>query len=329
MAPSTEKSPLTPKDGAWQNSQLFCTWFKRSVLVIIGLLLLQIVGLIQLIVYCIRTYHCGTNEQHPHYHCEKAPKVIGLERKGALIFELSFAISENLSRAIFLYFCGRFLWWQLKERVSELMKLAQSWPLLASLVLCEVRFAAIYRDKKDLGQELKITKATIVMYIIDTILITAVVAMLNFVKLRDLAEDIIGEDREIHRICCFSVTKKRLLFYLLKIALFSFWLQYCTYFVVVTFQIAFNVCEVDPKFAGKNAERAENLLKTSGQVIFMGSISWYLWSKLLDDNKGILGETSVNTETRGTQTELNLSTDELQSSLNYESCQSSLACTDV
>lgn len=302
-------------------------------------MLLQIVGFIQLIVYCIRTTHCGINEKHPHYHCEKAPNVIGLERKGAMIFELSFAISKNFSRAIFLYFCGKFLWGQLMKRVWELIKLAQSWPLLGSLVLCEVRFVAIYGDENDLGQELKITKATIVMYTIDAILITAVVAMLNFVKLRDLAEDIISEDRKISIRSC-SVTKKRLLFYLLKIVLFSFWIQYFVYVFIVLFQIYFDVSEVDPKFVGENAQRAVNLLKKSGQLYFMGSISWYLWTKLFDDDKRILGEKSrksVNTETRGTpgQTDSaawNLSAEESESSLNYESCQSFslfLASTDV
>ena len=115
---------------------------------------------------------------------------------------------------------------------------------------------------------MKKTEATIAMYIIDACLITAVVAMLNFVKLRDLVEDIMSADAEVTLFRIFR-TKKRL-FCLFKLVLSSFWLQYFMYFAVVLFQIFFDVLEVDQRFVGEDVQRAVNLLKKSRPILFHG-----------------------------------------------------------
>lgn len=98
MAP-TERSPLvddnSSKGGIWQIIKLCCSyaWCNLYTIVTIStvlllLLLLQILGAFALIVYCIRTIHCGINEKHPHYHCEKAPDVFVLGRSAAMNFLL-------------------------------------------------------------------------------------------------------------------------------------------------------------------------------------------------------------------------------------------------
>lgn len=218
------------------------------------------------------------------------------------------------------------------KRLLELIKLSQTWPLLGGLLLCEIRFCFFFTDENDLGQELKKTEATIAMYIIDACLITAVVAMLNFVKLRDLVEDIMSADAEVTLFRIFR-TKKRL-FCLFKLVLSSFWLQYFMYFAVVLFQIFFDVLEVDQRFVGEDVQRAVNLLKKAGQFYFMVKISGYLWAKMFDDDSCILGKKSVISETRGSQTEasgsISINIEELQRSLGHERIgQSSLASTDV
>lgn len=164
--------------------------------------------------------------------------------------------------------------------------MSETWFLLGTWVLCEVRlFALVLSGDENLGQELKIVKATIAMYIINAFLMTAVVAILNFVKLRDLAEDNMSDDEEL----CSRYTKKQVVFYVFKSVLASFWFQYFSYIFVVLFQIAFDVCEVEEKFAEETVLRALRVLKKTGQLAFMALISGYLWAKLFDDDKRIIG----------------------------------------
>lgn len=339
MAPSTERSPLIGKDPESKARG----WTTTNVTIIVHYLvpaLFQIFGvIIPLIMYCKRTYYCGINEKRPFYRCQNYTTP---ERDDGFqefkIFEL-FGFIEVIIQLVIVGFCCGYMVRQMKMKntVWELIKLSQTWPLLGSLVLCEFRFIFILHYVNNENEVDKgLAMSVIVMYMINAILITALVALLHFVKLRDLAANMTGEDEEIFRIRCVRVTEKQLLFYLLKFYLFIFWLKYFVYCVVVLFQIYFDVVEVNQKFVGEDGERAVNLLKKAGQSYFMYSISGYFWTKLFDDDCRILGvKSGVTTETRGTETEdsssASLSGIEVQSSLrsNYESCQSSLASFEV
>ena len=67
--------------------------------------------------------------------------------------------------------------------------------------------------------------------------------------------------------------------------LVSFWLQYFVYLIIVSFQLAFDVSEVDPEFVREDFKRALNLLRKSAQFVFMNQISGQLWSALFADNR--------------------------------------------
>ena len=139
---------------------------------------------------------------------------------------------------------------------------------------------------------------------------TAVVSVLNFVKLRDLAKDNVSNNKKLCRVCGIRVTKKGVVFFLFKCVLASFWFQYLLYFIVVFFQMAFDVFDVDKKFAGEDVQRAISVLKKVGQCAFMALISGYLWLKLFDDDKCIMG-TKTDEAKKTPQSGL-------QSSLSYD-----------
>lgn len=66
----------------------------------------------------------------------------------------------------------------------------------------------------------------------------------------------------------------------------SFWLQYFVYLIIVSFQLAFDISEVDPTFEREDFKRALNLLRKSAQFVFMKQISGHLWGSLFDDDTG-------------------------------------------
>lgn len=262
-------------------------WFLPTLII---LLAFQIGGVAAVILYCLRTFYCGINEKHPHYNCEKSPD--GLGQHTAMILELTFVCSQVVSRAIFLCFGFKFLkkrgpiW---SEFLKPLCKLSQTWLILATFLLCELRLVLILIDDDDLGEELGIAKAANAMYMIDAFAMTTVLAILNFVKLRDLAKDNVSNNEKLFRVCGICVTKKGAVFSLFTCVLASFWFQHFLYSMVVLVQLAFDAFDVAREFAGEDAQKAINLLKKFGQLGFMALVSARLWVKLFDDNKSIVG----------------------------------------
>ena len=299
MALATETIILVSEDssgGTSSKRSMGCLFL--SLLII--LLVFQIGGVAAVILYCLRTFYCGINEKHPHYNCEKSPD--GLGQHGAMILELTFACSQVVSRAIFLCFGFKLLikrgpiW---REFFKPLCKLSQTWIILATLFLCVLRLVLILIDDDDLGEELSIAKTTNAMYVIDAFAMTTVLAILNFVKLRNLAKENVSNNKELCRVCGSRVTNKGVVFFLFKSVLASFFFQHFLYLMVVAVQLGFDALDVDKEFVGEDAQKAVILLKRSGQLTFMGLVSARLWVKLFDDNRCIVGtKTDEGRQTR-------------------------------
>ena len=289
MALATETIILVSEDSSGGTS---C---KRSMgrlflPLLIILLVFQIGGVPLVIVYCLRTFYCGINEKHPHYNCKESPDGLGQHR--AMILELTFACLQVMSRAIFLCFGFKLLikrgpiW---REFFKPLCKLSQTWYILATLFLYVLRLVLILIDDDDLGEELGIAKTTNAMYLIDAFAMTTVLAILNFVKLRNLAKENVTNNRELCRVCGCRVTKKGVVFFLFKSVLASFFFQHFLKLMVAAVQLGFDVFDVDKEFGGEKAQKAINLLKGLGQFAFMSVLSARLWVKLFDDNSCIVG----------------------------------------
>lgn len=234
---------------------------------------LQLAGLPGLVLYCLQTFSCGKNMKHPHYNCANGTFV---DYNTAMIVELAFSCTEVLSRAIFICFCLKLKGWKgILKIFWHLCKVARMWLLALICILCIVRFGSILYWVADLGNT---AKAIIGVYIVDVVEITIVVATLNDVKVRDLTEDNLG------------ITKRNHLILLFKCVLVSFWLQYFVYLIIITFQLAFDVSEVDPEFVREDFKRALNLLRKSAQFVFMNQISGHLWTALFADNRARTNE---------------------------------------
>lgn len=232
------------------------------------LVFLQFAGLPGLVLYCIQTFSCGKNMKHPHYNCANGTFVAF---DTAMMVELAFACSEVLSRTIFICFCLKLKGWKgILKTFWRLCKVARMWFLALICSLCIVRFGSILCWVTDLGN---IVKAIIGVYIVDALEITIVVATLHDVKVEDLTEDNLG------------IAKRKHLTLLFRCVLVSFWLQYFVYLIIVSFQLAFDVSEVDPEFVREDFKRALNLLRKSAQFVFMNQISGQLWSALFADNR--------------------------------------------
>lgn len=266
MFRATEKSRLIFGESPVQGNKLhYSPW----TILLAVLLILQVVSLPGLSLYCLETFFCGKNVKHPHYNCNNGTFI---RYETALTVELAFACSEVLSRAIFLGFCFKFKGcFGIFRIFKKLCKLSQMWVLALICVLCVVRFGSILYWVPDLG---KIAKATIGMYIADTVEITTVVVILKYVRIRDLAEDNV------------NITKEKYLTFIFTCVVLSFWMQYFVYLIIVSFQLAFDVSEVDPTFEREDFKRALNLLRKSAQFVFMRQISGHLWSSLFDDDMG-------------------------------------------
>lgn len=227
------------------------------------LVFLQIAGLPGLVLYCLQTFSCGKNMKHPHYNCANGTFV---DYNTAMMVELVFACTEILSRAIFISFCLKLKGWKgMLEIFWRLCKVARMWLLALICSLCIVRFGSILYWVADLGN---IAKAIIGVYIVDVFEITIVVAALHDVKVEDLTEDNL------------VIAKRKHLILLFRCVLVSFWLQYFVYLIIVSFQLAFDISEVDPEFVRQDFKRALNLLRKSAQFVFMNEISGHLWSAL-------------------------------------------------
>lgn len=227
------------------------------------LVFLQIAGLPGLVLYCLQTFSCGKNMKHPHYNCANGTFV---DYNTAMMVELVFAGTEILSRAIFISFCLKLKGWKGMSKIFwRLCKVARMWLLALICSLCIVRFGSILYWVADLGS---IAKAIIGVYIVDVFEITIVVAALHDVKVEDLTEDNL------------VIAKRKHLILLFRCVLVSFWLQYFVYLIIVSFQLAFDISEVDPEFVRQDFKRALNLLRKSAQFVFMNEISGHLWSAL-------------------------------------------------
>ena len=262
----TEKSRLILSDFSSQGRKRHCSFW--SILLAV-LLILQLTGLPGLSLYCLETFSCGKNVKHPNYNCQNGT-FIGYET--ALIVELAFASSEVVSRAIFLGFCFKFKGCRgMLEMFKNIFKLSQMWVLALISFLCVVRFVSILYWVTNLG---RVAKATIVTYMVDTVEITLVTITLKYVKIRNLVEDNKSLAKESHLTFSFTCVVG------------SFWLQYFVYLIIVSFQLAFDISEVDPTFEREDFKRALNLLRKSAQFVFMKQISGHLWGSLFDDDTG-------------------------------------------
>lgn len=255
----TEKSPLIVKESSQGMKSSKMPWTIQLII----LLFLQLVGLPGLILYCLQTFYCGKNMKHPHYNCANGTFI---DHDTAMIVELAFACTEVLSRTILICFCLKLKGWKgMLDIFWRLCKVSRMWLLALICTLCIVRFGSILYWATDLRIK---AKAILGVYIVDALEITVVVASLNYVSVQDLAEDNI------------SIANKHHLVFLFKCVLLSFWLQYFVYLIIVSFQLAFDVSEVDPTFVREDFKRALNLLRKSSQFVFINQISGHLWRAL-------------------------------------------------
>ena len=79
-------------------------------------------------------------------------------------------------------------------------------------------------------------------------------------------------------------------------------LQYFVYLIILSFQLAFDVSEVDPTLAREDYKRALNLLRKSAQFVFTKQISGRLWGTLFVDAKA--GTDNNENQNQGRETEL-------------------------
>lgn len=281
MAAATETIVLVHNEDSSGGTSSKRSFFVTAAIII--LLVFQLLALFPLSVYCYRTIYCGINEKQPLYNCDKSAKITGLGSHEAMVLELTFACTEVLSRLI-LVILGFISLFKRGPICRIFCKpLCKSWktlPFAAVIFLCVLRFGLILSHKENLGQEVKIAEATNAMYVLDTLGITAVVTILGFVKLRDLAKDNVSSKA---KLC-----QERAVFVLFKCVLASFCLEYVLYSLLVAFQIYFDVRDANKNSVGEKEYLALTLLKNLGQVAFNGTISTCLWKKLFDDDKCIL-----------------------------------------
>ncbi len=261
----TEKSRLIVKDSSKGMKPSNMPWTIQLII----LLFLQFAGLPGLVLYCLQTFYCGKNMKHPHYNCVNGTFV---DYNTAMTVELAFACSQVLSRTIFICFCWKLKGWRgMLDIFWRLCKVSRMWLLALICILCIVRFGSILYWVADLGST---AKAIIGAYILDALEISVVVATLNYVSVRELAEDNIGITKKLNQLII-----------LFKCVLVSFWVQYFVYLIIVSFQLAFDVSEVDPTFVREDFKRALNLLRKCSQFVFMNQISGHLWKALFADNR--------------------------------------------
>ena len=230
------------------------------------LVFLQLIGFPGLVLYCLQTFSCGKNTRTPHFNCENGSFV---NHNTAMIVELSFTCSEVLSRAIFISFFLKLKGWKGMWKIfKQLCKISRMWLLAFICILCEVRLGSILYWVPDLSST---AQAIIALYILDAFAITIVAGTLSFIKILELVEDNI------------DITSKSRLIILFKCVIASFWAQYFVFLIIVTFQLAFDVSEVDPTFVHEDFKRALNLLRKSAQFVFMKQISGRLWEALFAD----------------------------------------------
>ena len=243
------------------------------------LVFLQLVGFPGLVLYCLQTFSCGKNTKSPHFNCENGSFV---DYNTAMIVELSFTSTEVLSRVIFLSFCVKLKGWRgMWQILKRLFKVSRMWLLAFIWVLCVVRFGSILYWIPDLGT---IARAIIALYIVEAFAITIVAGMLSCLKILELAEDNI------------DITCKTRLVLLFKCVIASFWAQYFVFLIIIAFQLAFDVSEVDPTFLHDDFKRALNLLRKSAQLVFMKQISGRLWEALFADDNQDQQRSSTETE---------------------------------
>ena len=175
---------------------------------------------------------------------------------------------------------------QIFDICKRLVKLPNMWTLVALCVLCVVRFVALLSDEPDLGSKKEIAKTTIKMYIVDALVITLVVAVLNNVKIQELADDY----RCLCNITCCR-KKRPQVWYVFKFVLLCFFAQFFSYLVVVTVQGTYGVVEISHTSKGETKnDKVISFLKTFGQIVFMKEISSSLWFKFCDDGERAVGK---------------------------------------
>ena len=104
------------------------------------------------------------------------------------------------------------------------------------------------------------------LYIMDDLGILIVVYTLKYVKIKDLSED-----KRVQRW--------------FTIVLFSFWLQFVSYWIISGIQIAFGLVAPTIPMSAK----AYNVLTLWGQLVYLSKIRGCLWRKLNNKEKPAIG----------------------------------------
>ena len=109
-------------------------------------------------------------------------------------------------------------------------------------------------------------KAVITLYIMDDLGILIVVYTLNYVKIKDLSED-----KRVQGWFTF--------------VLFSFWLQFVSYWIISGIQIAFGLVAPTIPISAK----AYSVLTLWGQLVYLSKIRDCVWRQLHNKEKPAIG----------------------------------------
>lgn len=213
---------------------------------------LTFVGIPLLSVYLYHSYECAHHKHRAHYHSVNGTSPHGIPQKIALIGELLFVLLQLSCRAIFVGFCLRETGWEGLKNV-----LGHTMPLLGYYFVGAVRFVFLLLDEGHMGPHKQSGKTVISLYIMDDLGILIVVYTLNYVKIKDLSED-----KRVQGWFTF--------------VLFSFWLQFVSYWIISGIQIAFGL--VAPTIP--MSVKAYNVLTLWGQLVYLSKIRDCLWRKL-------------------------------------------------
>ena len=253
---------------AIEDSSEWSRWSWRWKMSFYILIALTVVGIPLLSVYLYHSYECAHHKHRAHYHCINGTSPHGIPQKIALIVELHFVLLQLSCRAIFVGFC-------LRETGCEVLKnvLKKVWsdrehtlPLLGYYIAGAVRFVFLLLDEGHMGPNKQSGKAVISLYIMDDLGILIVVYTLNYVNIKDLSED-----KRVQRWFTF--------------VLFSFWLQFVSYWIISGIQIAFGLVAPTIPMSAK----AYNVLTLWGQLVYLSKIRDCLWRQLHNKEKPAIG----------------------------------------
>ena len=237
---------------AIEDSSEWSRWSWRWKVSFYIIIALTFVGIPLLSVYLYHSYECAHHKHRAHYHSVNGTSPHGIPQKIALIGELLFVLLQLSCRAIFVGFCLRETGWEGLKNV-----LGHTLPLLGYYFVGAVRFVFLLLDEGHMGPHKQSGKTVISLYIMDDLGILIVVYTLNYVKIKDLSED-----KRVQGWFTF--------------VLFSFWLQFVSYWIISGIQIAFGL--VAPTIP--MSVKAYNVLTLWGQLVYLSKIRDCLWRKL-------------------------------------------------